>query len=277
MNNKNFIEVSSWFKFLQNEICQEFIKIENEFSPNDKKGFIHKKWQPTTGNGNCEMRIMHGNVFEKVGVNISNISGVISEEFRNKIKGAEESNGKFIATGISLVAHMNSPLVPAVHMNTRFLSTSTTWFGGGMDLTPIYYSEKDAKYFHKKIKESCDQHNKNYYEKFKKIADEYFFLNHRNEPRGIGGIFYEYLDDDYEGNLSFTKSVGLTFLEIYKKIVRDNMHRKWTSYQKRYQAIKRGRYVEFNLLQDKGTKFGLMTNGNVDAILMSMPPTVEWV
>jgi len=278
MNTEKQKELSSkWFKDLRNQICKEFENIEDELTSSDKKPgrFEKNKWQREDGGGG-EMSIMKGRVFEKVGVNISTVHGEFSEEFRKEIPGATE-DPSFFATGISLVAHMCSPLVPTVHMNTRFIVTSKSWFGGGADLTPMYEDEQDTKDFHKAFKEICDKHNPEYYQKFKKWCDEYFYLKHRNEPRGIGGIFYDYINTgDFDKDLTFTQDVGKALLNIYPKIVRKHLNEEWTEEQREHQLIKRGRYVEFNLLYDRGTKFGLMTGGNTEAILMSLPPEAKW-
>lgn len=277
---------SSWFKELRDRICAEFEKIEQEYwlneekpiafeVPNDMAKFQFKKWD-REGGGGGQMGIMKGNVFEKVGVNISTVFGEFSEAFRNQIPGTENDPG-FWASGISLVAHMRSPLVPAVHMNTRFICTSKEWFGGGADLNSIYENSVDTHDFHESFKTACDKYNADYYTKFKKNCDEYFYIKHRNEPRGVGGIFFDYQNSgNFEEDFNFTKDVSLAFLDIFPKLVRRNMLKKWSDEEREYQLVKRGRYVEFNLIYDRGTKFGLMTNGNTEAILMSLPPIAKW-
>ncbi len=273
---------SGWFRELRDRICSEFEQIEAEYDTNSgaKAGsFQRKQWERPDDNGDGgggEMSVMTGSVFEKVGVNISTVHGEFSEQFRKEIPGAEEDPA-FWASGISLVAHMCSPLVPAVHMNTRFICTSKSWFGGGADLTPMFQNDKDTADFHQAFRQVCDKHSSEYYPKFKQQCDDYFYLKHREEPRGIGGIFYDYLDSgDWQADFEFTKDVGLAFLDIYPKIVRRNMVAEWSQEQREQQLHKRGRYVEFNLLYDRGTRFGLMTGGNTDAILMSLPPVVKW-
>ncbi len=277
-------QASQWFGHLRDKICAEFEAIEQEylkehgdlplFEPHAGV-FERKQWKRPEGGGGT-MSLMRGNVFEKVGVNISTVHGTFSPQFAKEIPGADE-NPAFWASGISLVAHMRSPLVPAIHMNTRFICTSKQWFGGGADLTPMLPNEQDKGDFHAVLKATCDAHNPDYYPKYKEWCDEYFYLKHRNEARGIGGIFYDYLDSGkWEDDFAFTQDVGKCFLDIYPKLVRRHMLSAWTQQQREQQLIKRGRYVEFNLLYDRGTKFGLMTGGNTEAILMSMPPEVKW-
>jgi coproporphyrinogen III oxidase len=267
MNNRKITE--EWFKYLRDQICAKFEEIDG------KGKFIQKSWQREGGGGGV-MSIMKGQIFEKVGVNISSVHGQFDEKFRKEIPGAEE-DPNFFATGISLVAHMHSPLVPAVHMNTRYIETSKTWFGGGADLNPMIENAQDTEKFHQAFKEVCDKHDPEYYPKFKKWADEYFYIKHRGEARGVGGIFYDYINTgNFEKDFEFTKDIGKTFLNIYPEIVLTHKDKKWTNKQREIQLLKRGRYAEFNLIYDRGTRFGLMTGGNVEAILMSLPPEAKW-
>ncbi len=272
-------EASNWFKNLRDQITTTFEDIEKEYA--EKKNLTPGKfeftpWDHAEGGGGT-IGVMRGNVFEKVGVNISTVFGKFSEEFRGQIPGTED-DPSFWASGISLVSHMANPNVPAVHMNTRHIITAgKKWFGGGGDLTPYYPFEEDSAEFHAAYKAACDAHDPAYYPKYKKWCDEYFFLKHRNEPRGIGGIFYDYLNSgDLEEDFAFTQDVGRAFLKAYAPIVRRRMFMDWTHEQRQYLLQRRGRYVEFNLLYDRGTLFGLKTGGNVEGILMSMPPEVKW-
>lgn len=267
MNKQKITE--EWFTYLRDQICAKFEEIDGEGK------FVRKSWQREGGGGGV-MSIMKGKVFEKVGVNVSAVHGEFSPEFRKEIPGAE-SNPNFFATGISLVAHMRSPLVPAVHMNTRYIETTKTWFGGGADLNPMIENEADTKKFHNAFEETCNNFDPDYYPRFKKWADDYFFIKHRNESRGVGGIFYDYINSgDFDKDFEFTKAIGKTFLNIYPQIVNEHKNSSWTTEQRELQLRKRGRYAEFNLLYDRGTKFGLMTGGNVEAILMSLPPEAKW-
>lgn len=269
-------QASSWFQQLRDQICTAFEQIEQEADSHAPAGkFDYRPWQRDGGGGGT-MGVMKGRVFEKVGVNISTVHGVFSEEFRQRIPGAG-GDGQFWASGISLVAHMCSPLVPAVHMNTRMIVTQNCWFGGGADLTPTFPDEAQTGQFHQAFEQACQPYHPDYYPKFKEWCDDYFYLPHRQEPRGVGGIFYDNLDSsDWQQDFAFTQDVGRAFLKVYPEIVRQTMALPWTDIQRQALRRKRGRYVEFNLLYDRGTTFGLKTGGNTEAILMSLPPDVAW-
>jgi coproporphyrinogen III oxidase len=264
---------SNWFKLLQNIICKYIEKIEK-----NKIRFKSTAWKrnKTKDEGGGEFRILkNGKVFEKVGVNFSEVHGRFSNEMKKKIPGAN-NNPNFWASGISIVMHMKNPHVPAIHFNTRFIYTTHGWFGGGMDVTPCLKDNNEKKYLHKELKTMCDRHNKIYYKKYKKWCDEYFFIPHRKEMRGIGGIFFDYKKENWEKDFSFVRDLGVSFQMIFNSIINKKYKKKWTAKDKELQYIKRGRYAEFNLLYDRGTKFGLQTGGNVEGILMSLPPLAKW-
>ena len=281
MTEKQKIITKEWFEELRDQTISIFLDIENNNSKSIKKNmFSFKKWKrkssSTQDNGGGTMGIMYGDIFEKVGVNVSTVHGKFNNKFKKKIPGADKT-GKFWASGISVVAHMNSPFIPSFHFNTRFIVTENSWFGGGMDMTPTFKNIKDKNILHKSLKKMCDQHNKRYYKKFSKECDEYFYLPHRKETRGDGGIFFEHLNTNkFEEDFAFAKDTGKSFLDIAPQIIIENIEKKWTENDKIKQKIKRGRYAEFNLLYDRGTRFGLETGGNIDAILMSMPPEAIW-
>ncbi|BAI97889.1 oxygen-dependent coproporphyrinogen-III oxidase [Sphingobium sp. TA15] len=269
----------TWFESLRNRICAEFEAIEREAGSDARFDYI--AWDreapglaPGEGGGGVR-GVMKGKVFEKVGVNVSTVGGAFSPEFAKTIHGASE-DPSFFATGISLVAHMANPHVPAVHMNTRYLVTSKRWFGGGADLNPPLPRDEDTAHFHAALKAACDAHDADYYPRFKAWADDYFFIPHRGVHRGVGGIFYDHLEGDFDAGFAFTRDVGEAFLRAFPPIVRRRMGESWSEDDYRRMLEWRGRYAEFNLVHDRGTLFGLKTGGNVDAILMSLPPMASW-
>ena len=276
---------SVWFQAFRDDLCRALEACEdgvtgpNGTSAGEPGRFEQTAWQreeDDKDSGGGVMSVLRGRVFEKAGVNVSTVWGEFSEEFRDKVPGAKD-DPRFWASGVSVVIHPCSPLVPAAHMNTRMIVTAEGWFGGGGDLTPVFPDDSDTADFHAAYKAACDKHDGAYYEKFKKWCDEYFYLPHREEPRGVGGIFYDNLNTgDWEKDFAFTQDVGRAFLESYPELVRRHMDDDWTAEERQAQLVKRGRYVEFNLLYDRGTQFGLKTGGNTEAILMSLPPEVRW-
>ena len=263
----------NWFKVLQEMICNEIESLEGK---SDK--FISKNWvrNPNKDEGGGEYRILkNGKLFDKVGVNFSEVYGKFPKGFNKNIPGAK-NNPNFWASGISVVMHMKNPHIPAMHFNTRYIYTTFGWFGGGIDMTPCIKDANEKKWFHNELQKTCSRHNKNFYKKYKKWCDQYFYLPHRYEMRGVGGIFFDYKKNNWEKDFAFVRDVGLSFKKIFSSIVMKKYKRKWTVRQKDLQNYKRGRYVEFNLLYDRGTKFGLQTGGNVEGILMSLPPIAKW-
>ena len=261
----------SWFSYLQAQICKEFETIEN-----NKKKFRKRLWfkKNKKEGGGVSFLLTGGKIFEKVGVNKSTVEGSFKKEFRSKVLGAEK-NGRYWASGISVVAHMKNPKIPALHFNTRFISTSKEWFGGGIDVTPSHEDKKEKLLVHKMLEKVCKKNNKNY-KKYKNWCDKYFYLPHRNEARGIGGIFFDYELKNWEKNFKFIREVGFTFIDMSKILIQKKRNLKWGKTDKEKQLYKRGRYIEFNLLHDRGTKFGLNTGGNIESIFMSLPPDAKW-
>lgn len=264
---------ADWFQSLQSQLIASYESIEQ--GAGSEARFEHKTWQRPGGGGGT-MAVLRGQVFEKAGVNFSEVHGEFSEDFRHRIPGAEE-DPRFWASGISVVVHPRSPLVPAVHFNTRHLVTRKAWFGGGADMTPVFPDEQDTQAFHGALRQACERHEPGDYPRFKAWCDRYFFLPHRDEPRGVGGIFFDQLDSgDWEADFAFTQEVGRAFLQVYPGIVARWMNEAYGDEERAAQLVKRGRYAEFNLVYDRGTRFGLETGGNTEAILMSLPPLASW-
>ena len=264
---------SNWFKSLQKSVCDNILALEK-----NKIEFQTTNWKRNAkkDEGGGEYRILKGGkIFDKVGVNFSEVYGKFPKQFQKNMLGAHKSPN-FWASGVSVVMHMRNPLIPAMHFNTRYICTTREWFGGGMDVTPSKKDLAEKRELHKILKKMCDRHNKKYYPKYKRWCDEYFYLPHRKEPRGIGGIFFDYKKNNFEEDFKFVRDVGITFQLIFNKIIKKKIKKKWSVEDKENQYIKRGRYTEFNLLYDRGTKFGLQTGGNTEGILMSLPPLAKW-
>lgn len=273
------IDARAWFETLRDQICAAFEKLEDDYAGEQARDiepgrFDFKPWERDGGGGGV-MGIMRGRVFEKVGVNVSTVHGAFDPKFAGQIPGTDE-NPSFWASGISLVAHLRNPHAPPAHMNTRHIKTGKAWFGGGADLNPIFPNDADTEAFHAGLKSACDSYEPDAYPRFKEWADDYFFIPHRGEARGVGGIFYDYLDAADPRHFQLTQEVGKAFLETYPKILSQRMNMPWTDADRAHQLERRGRYVEFNLIYDRGTQFGLKTGGNTEAILMSLPPEVTW-
>ena len=263
----------NWFKILQDIICNEIKDLEGS-----SVDFISNSWNRNKfkDEGGGEYRILrNGKIFEKVGVNFSEVYGKLPKEMKKNTMGAE-SNSNFWASGISVVMHMKNPHIPAMHFNTRYICTKANWFGGGIDITQSINDNNEKKWFHNELKKTCDMHNRNYYKKYKNWCDKYFYLNHRKETRGIGGVFFDYKKTNWEKDFNFVRDLGIVFKKIFQNIITKKRKKKWNLKEKELQLIKRGRYAEFNLLYDRGTKFGLQTGGNVEGILMSLPPIAKW-
>ena len=273
-------QAETWFQSLRDQLCAVFETLEDELGSDAPAGrFARTAWQRADPSGapggGGVMSVMNGRVFEKVGVNTSTVYGSFAPEFAKTINGAE-TDPHFFATGISLVAHMANPHVPAVHMNTRFLVTTKRWFGGGADLNPALPDAADTAAFHAAFKTSCDAHGADYWTRYSKWCDEYFYVPHRMRHRGVGGIFYDHLDGDWDADFAFTQDVGRTLLTTFPALVRRHLHDPWSEAERLAQLRYRGLYAEFNLVYDRGTLFGLKTGGNIDAILMSLPPLARW-
>ncbi len=283
-------QVQQWFRKLRDRLCRSFEDIEQSlqsskiaaYNADEPPGcFQRKLWQREDDSsekgagGGGEISLMRGRVFEKIGVNISTVHGAFVPELQSEVKGAAK-DGRFWASGISLVAHPRSPLVPAAHFNTRYIESEYAWFGGGGDITPTATDEEASKIFHKAFQSVCDKYEPQRYRKYAKACDDYFYIRHRKRPRGAGGIFFDYLNDDWQRDFQFTREVGEAFLRVFPRIVRERCYQEWSEEQRQQQLRVRGYYTEFNLLYDRGTRFGLLTGGNNDAVLMSLPPLAAW-